>query len=387
MTKYVQALLIIATLFILSCDYSASKAQKRSIRAGKSQGDIIIGAVSPWKKLKKEKGWEGLLMAVDELNNRGGVLGRKVKIVKEDDNGSVEKGRMIADKFSKDKDMIAVLGHNNSSVSIATSVLFEYYGILMISPGSEDPDLTNERKNLKHVFRTIPTSKDFAYKLVEYADKKNYKKVIIYCEEGIYGKTYANEFEKRAVELGIDVVDRRTYSYVSPDNYFYNDLTTWKYYYDFDALFISGGKDVASRIIKQIKKADLTTAVFGVESMDSPIFLDSVGALADGMVVPSTFNHDIQSEKVKVFTEKFKKRYQTVPDAEAARWYDTMHLLAKAINSAGTTSPSVVSKTLHTLKNYEGVTGVIGFDKNGDLLKKTIIMKEVVDGKFRYIEQ
>jgi len=176
--KYI--ILIILSFFLSACFGGGDTAKERAKRADKQKGNIIIGAVAPWKKVtnKGNLNWYGIEMALDEVNKNGGIMGRKVKILKKDDEASVNKGIDIAQEYSDNLDITTVIGHAYSFISIPASVIYEFNGVIMISPAASSPKLT--QRNFKYVFRVIPNDNDMGAQLAEYAYKAGYKKMMIY---------------------------------------------------------------------------------------------------------------------------------------------------------------------------------------------------------------
>ncbi len=204
MSKKIFCALIIL-LSILSCDMLKDESKKRAYKAEEGQGDITIGAVAPWSSME-ELLWEGIEFAVNEINLVGGVLDRKIRIVKEDDEAAVTKGRIIAQNFAENLDMVAVIGHFNSYVSIPVSSTYEFAKILMLSPSSTSPKLT--KQGFKYVFRNIPHDGEIAKQLADFAYKKNYKKIISLWKKNSYTlgkevkvKTLNSVFTGKAVDV------------------------------------------------------------------------------------------------------------------------------------------------------------------------------------------
>ena len=377
------ALVLGAAVFITACYNSGNPALEREKRAEKYRGPILIGAAAPWKKVtnKGNLNWYGIELALEEINKKGGILNRKVEIVKKDDEASVNKGVNIAQEFADNLDITAVIGHAYSFISIPASVIYEFNGLVMISPAASSPKLT--QRNFKRIFRVIPNDDDMGPQLADYASQKGYKKMMIYYIKDEYGLGLANAFEKRAEELGIQIFDRLSYDSTTKPRVFYNDFLKWKENYKFDAVFLAARNPVrGAEVIIQARKVNLNVPFISGDALNSQRLIDTGKEAVEGTIVPSNFYPYDKREVVQNFIESFKEKYNKMPDTWAALYYDAAKVLFYAIKKAGTTNPRIVAETLHNIKNFQGVTGNISFTKRGDVIGKKLFMKIVKNGRF-----
>ena len=372
----------ILMLSITACDVN-NISKDRDKRAKTSKGDIIIGAAGPWEILKKEKDdlQDGIILAVDEINSSGGVLGRKLKVIWKDDKGTIKQGKLAAREFCDNPNVVAVIGHVNSSVALATSVLYNHYGILMLSPTATTSKLTT-RPGYNLIFRNIVSDTVFAEKLAEYAANTGFKNIafinniIIYNEDDVYGDELAKEFENKTNALRIKTVARRTYGMNSDDAFFRDDLKHVAKLYDFDSIFIAGLGVHTAMIINSASKLGLNVQIFCGDGIDGHVLIDFAGKASDGTVYCSTFNPNRKNKKVEKFKTGFKKRFGILPEEGAVQGYDAVFVLASAIKKAESTAPTDIADALHKIK-YNGVAGDISFDRKGDLIEKNIVLKRI----------
>ena len=175
--KYIYLSILTVLLALYGCLLPEDPAKQRAEQADEVKGDILVGAVAPWSGIDTML-WEGIAMAVDEINEAGGLLGRKIKLIKRDDESSVEKGVLIAQEFGETSGIVAVVGHYESFVTIPASVVYQYYGILMLSTVDTDPDLTDQGFSL--VFRTTPDDTVYGNRLADFCLEKNYDRFVLY---------------------------------------------------------------------------------------------------------------------------------------------------------------------------------------------------------------
>ena len=384
--KKVFFIVVLLLIFMSSCFNGGDITKERAERAEKAKGDILIGAVAPWKKVtnKGNLNWFGIELAVDEVNSTGGILGRKVKIVKKDDEASVNTGIDIAQEFADNLDITAVIGHAYSFISIPASVIYEYNGIVMISPAASSPKLT--QRNFKNIFRVIPNDNDMGAQLADCAYKLGYKRMMIYYIKDEYGLGLANAFEKRAEEVGIHIFDRLSYDSTTKSRAFFSDFTKWNENYKFDAIFLAARSPVrGAKIMSEARKAGVNVPFISGDALNSQRLINVGGEAVEGTIVPSNFNPNDKRKVVQDFIKNFKKKFNKMPDTWAALYYDAAKVLFYAIKKAGSTNPIKVRDTLHNTKNFEGVTGSITFSPNGDVIGKKFIYKIVKNGKFVFL--
>lgn len=378
--KVISVLNIILIYFlVLSCDSLKNDAEKRASIAEKSKGDIIIGAVAPWASMK-ELLWPGIELAVSQINEGGGVLGRQIRIVKEDDDASVVKGRMIAQNFSENLEMVAVIGHFNSYISIPASATYEFSGLLMISPYSTAPKLTEQ--GYKLLFRSIPSDAEVARQIADFAYAQKYKKIIIYYINTSYGLGLANSFERRSEETeDMEIVERISYDPTERNESLRSTIRNWKDI-EFDAIFLAGEVPKAGKIIAEIRKLGMTNPILGGDGLDSSELWEVGGEAAEGTIAASFFDPQDSREKVQNFIKSFEKKNEVTPDLWAVQGYDAVNLLAYAMKKAGSSAPDKVAAVLRSTKDWKGVAGNYTFDDKGDMVNPRIVLKEVQNSKF-----
>jgi len=371
---------LFAVLIISSCG-SPDLSRERARRASRGEGDIVIGAAAPWSA-KEDMLWQGIEMAADEINAGGGVLGRKVRIIKKDDEASVSRGRLIAQQFGDNLDVVAVIGHSHSYVSIPASRIYEFSGLLMLSPESTSPRLTQQ--GFKYVFRNVSSDTQVGKEMAEFAASRGFKHMVIYYIKNDYGRGLANAFEDRAGEVRITIADRLSYDAIS-NKEFRIALAKWKEF-EFDAIFLAGSTPHGADFISEAREMGVTVPILGGDGLDSSQLWEIAGKAAEGVIVASHFHPDIPRSEVQDFVRAFQERYGLLPDVWAAQGYDAVKVLAHAMEKAGTTVPGKVAEVLHSTKDWPGVTGLHTFDENGNVIGKGIVKKKVQNRKFEYLE-
>lgn len=380
-------LMLVLPLFALSCGSSTDVKQERAYRAERANGDIVIAAVASWPFDEAMRGlcWQGIEMAADEINAAGGVLGRKVRILKKDDGGTVRSARLAAQEVADNPDVVAVIGHLLSDITMAVSITYSYNDVLFMAPFTTSFELTHQ-KGFRYIFRCIQSDEKIGRQLAEYAVQQGYKRVMAYFGNSTYGLNLANAFEKHAARLGCFVVDRLSYDYTADAVFFRKDLYNWKKNYTFDAIFLAGTIPQAPIFIREARAMGINVPIFSGPALDSPLLATLAGSSAEGVVTLTAYSPGDTQPEVPVFNKAFENRYNAVPDQYAAQAYDAVKLLAFAMQKAGSTVPGKVAQTLYNIKDWVGVTGVHTFDDNGDVVSKPMDFQVIRNGKFEFLK-
>ncbi len=373
-------------VFFGACGGSEDVVAERARRAGQGGGELLIGAAWPWAERSEGHYAEGLAMAVEELNAGGGVLGRSLRLVKEDDHESVNEGRLVAQRFADDPDIVAVIGHLNSHVSIPAAPIYEAAGLLMLTPASTSPELTEG--GYRRIFRTVNTDEKIGHQMAAYAQGHGYQRVAICYVRNEYGLGLANAFERHAADTGIQIADRQSYDPASrsaPAS-FQRIVDEWKDL-NFDAVFLAGMAPEAGHFVRQVRQSGITAPIFGGDALDTMELIQAAGPSAEGVVVATIFHPDNPEPAAQAFAEAFERRYGMRPDSWAARGYEAVHLLAHAIEQAGTAAPDRVADALRQMDRYSGLNGAFGFDEKGDVVGKSLVTVVVRDGRFAFLNE
>jgi len=370
--------IIPALLFFISCGPD-TLSEKRAQKAAVAKGDILIGVVKT--SIFSEFLLEGVILAVDEINHRGGLSGRKIKTIIYDDHGDPRQGAKIAAKLAGNEDVIAVVGHGESDTAIAASIIYEKAGIVFISDGAMDPDLT--LYGGKFTFRNIPTGKAFGTQIARFLHSSKLKKAVVIHERRSVNKSTADIVKKEATALGIEIMATR--SYFNWQNDFKDTVAQLKKECEFDSVVISGNIPAAANLVKQLREMEISVPIIGDAGLDSPDLFAIAGRAADGIIVPTVFNPDYPDKLTRDFVRKFESQYELPPDTWAAQGYDAVSLLAHAIEKSGSTVPAGISSHLRFLEKWNGVTGSYAFVPEGDITGKEIYFKKMQKGDFVFV--
>jgi branched-chain amino acid transport system substrate-binding protein len=370
-------LLLLVVLLLGACSkWDSDPRRARAERAEGATGDIVVGVVWPTQGPKADL-WEGIDLASQEINAAGGVLGRKLRIVKADDQSSLARGRLVAQEFADNRDMVAVIGHLYSFISLPASSIYQAAGQVYITPGATAYKINTQGFDL--VFRSVASNRNLGIQLADYMQSKGHKRVAILYEKTTNTQNLANYFEQRARELGMTIVDRRRYLQGSED--FSVQINAWKDLYEFDAVFLAARLQEGSAFITQARRLGLNVPIVSGEGLDTLAILGNRDA--QGVAVPEEISaHGKQQAPYKHFVALYQQAHGRAPGTYPVLGYDALQLLAQAMRKANSAVPDKVSLALHATRGWQGAAGEFSFDANGDIPDKKIGIKLVQDGRF-----
>jgi branched-chain amino acid transport system substrate-binding protein len=372
---------LLMVLSLAACD-TRPVAQQRAEHLDEGVGDITVAVAWPLNGSKATL-INGIKLATEEVNLAGGAYGgRKVKLLLRDDEASLSTGRRAAQAIADNVEVAAVIGHLNSYIAAPAAQIYERAGLLMITPGASGQKITDQGGNL--IFRNLPNNVDQGRQIADWAAAQGYRNIAIYYIKNDDGIDLANYFEQRAGDLGISIVDRRSYDPKVRDHQ--SIMADWAHYLKLDAVFLIGSFPDSADILRTAKSVGLKVPVFGGAGLDSPDLIRLGGASAAGTVVFTLFNPNDNRENVRSFIKRYEERYGVFPDSTAAQGYDAMKLLASAMQNARSAVPAKVAAVLHSTKNWPGVTGDQTFDEKGDVVAKRLVRAVVEGDKFHYGE-
>lgn len=342
---------------------------------------VYIASAGPADRIEGEFK-NGLMMAVDEINQGDYMKGRKVQIDYYDDKRDLTTGIKIAQKLVAQDKYSAVIGHWNASISIPTATIYNDAGLTAITPMVSSPELTVPTK--EYIFRAVSTDADEAQKIAAYAAEKGYQNIAVCYNDSDYGTGLCDEFEKACNENGITIIDSHT-NFINQEE-FDKQYEKWTAL-DINAVFISDSLPNAVGLINMIreKSADLPILSAGGFSFDDVVSL--AGKNSDNIAFVALYYPDQQLESLQSFNRKYKEIYGEEPKSFlASKGYECTYLIANAVKETGSKSSEDIAKYLHEMKPWQGVFDTYNFKENGDPQGIKLFTVEVKDGKYTYLQ-
>ncbi|NLW59117.1 MAG: ABC transporter substrate-binding protein [Firmicutes bacterium] len=313
---------------------------------------------------------DAIQLAVDEINARGGVLGKQVQLIVEDDEKNPEKTMNALVKLATKDKVRVVLGALTSDCTLAITQEAQRRGILLFTPTSTN-DAVTDAGDL--IFRSCFKDSFQGQVMAQFAieNLNATKAAVLYDMNNDYSTGLTKSFEETFVALGGTVV--ATESYAGGDKDFNAQITKIKAA-DPDVLFLPDYYNTVSLIINQARNQGLDAIMLGPDGWDE--LVGQAGEEAVGNYFCNHYSPDADDEDVQEFVRKYRERYGITPNALAALGYDAAYIVLEAIERAGTDDPQVLKEALmETNKKY--VTGHITFDESHNPVKSTTILKVV----------
>lgn len=347
-------------------------------------GPVTIAAPWPWESRTALLYGQGLQLAAEEVNAGGGVLGRPLTVLREDDHESVDRGRLVAQRLAQNRDVVAVIGHMQSYVSLPAAAIYDLSGLVHLAPTATDPRLTEQ--GYRRLFRMTFTDREIGAQMADFAAAQGLSRVAIYYIRNAYGRGLANAFEERALERGVDIADRQSYdpNTSAGERALTDVLASWEDL-DLRAIFIAGEPRQAAAMIRAARGAGIAVPVLGGDALGTSNFVRLGGTAAEGTVLAAAFHPADEREEVQRFSLAFRRRYGVLPDVSAALGYDAVRLLAHGITRAGGVAPDAVAEALRATAGWRGVTGPVAFTDEGDLVERAIGKVVVREGRLAWL--
>ncbi|MFI5316540.1 MAG: ABC transporter substrate-binding protein [Myxococcota bacterium] len=350
---------------------------------GGSDGDaIVVGHVASMTGDTATFGRsadQGMRMAIEELNAAGGVLGKKLQLVTEDDRSVTEEARTAAQKLLQRDHVVALLGEVASSRSLAAAPEAQRAKVPMISPGSTNPKVTEVGD---YVFRACFIDPFQGAVMARFAMQELHAKrlAILFDFKQDYSVGLAQFFRDTVLKSGGEIVaDER---YTSGDIEFRAQLTTIRAANP-DAVFVPGYYTELGLIAKQARELGVNVPLLGGDGWDSEKTLEIGGDAVNGYFFSTHYAADSDNPRVREFVARFTAKYGSTPDAMAALGYDTAGILADSLKRAGATDGAKLRDAIAATSGFDGVTGRISIDPSRNARKDAVVLK-IDGGKFRY---
>jgi branched-chain amino acid transport system substrate-binding protein len=325
---------------------------------------------------------KGTVLAIEQVNAAGGVLGKKIDLISEDNLSKPGESATIVKKLITRDHVVAVLGEVASGRSLEAAPICQANKIPMISPSSTNPKVTQTGDYIFRVCFTDP----FQGKLLSEFGLKTLKakKVAILSDVAApYSVGLAQYFREPFLAAGGQIVIEQKYS--SHDKDFKAQLTAIKAANP-DAIFVPGYYTEAGLIVLQARQLGIAIPLFGGDGWEAPELIETAGNALEGTYYSTHYSPEAQSPLVQDFVKKFQARWNgETPDAMAALGYDSAMVLVDAMKRAGTTDSAKLRDAIAATKDLECVTGKTTLDAERNPTKSAVIVT-VKDGKFKYVE-
>ena len=313
---------------------------------------------------------EGVRFAADEANARGGVLGRPIQLLVEDDEGSPTKGASAARKLVESEKVVAISGSYVSGVTLAETRITRANKIPMVSAGSTAVAVTdaNTPGDL-WFFRAFPGSDEQGDQSAEDIIKRLHgKRIAIIHDVSDYGASLARQMTAVAARDGVPIVANQSYN--SNEQDFYSLLTQVQEAKP-DTIYVAGLQDAGAMILRQAGELGIKAQFVGSGSMMTDKFIELTGPASEGFAVSSMYEPGTPNPVGHDFGQRFRAKFGKDADVYSALGFDSMNVIIEAIRRAGSTDGVAIRNALLTLGDFPLVEGPPGttakFDAKGSV--------------------
>lgn len=389
-TKKVMGLVLVAAMAVTSL---MGCGQKNSVSSSNNAEDntkgtdaetIKIAVAAPMTGDNAEYGigfTNAANLMADEWNEKGGVLGRKIEIVQYDDKNSSEEAATIAQKIVSDGDIAGVIGHFSSGVCLTAAPIYNENKIIEISPSASHPDYS---KIGNYIFRNNTVISAEAAASIDIAvNDLGKKKIGIISIKTDWGTNTSKVIKDLIAEMsaqGVTVVAHEEVVEGSDD---YSPAITKLNEAGAEVVICAGMYNLVAPVAKQYKQINPDIKIVGFSNAYSQQLIELGGDAVEGVCFPVIFFSQSEETNVKTYIDAYTAAYGNAPSALTSQAYDSVGMLLKAIETAGTTESQAVRDALAELQ-YLGVTGDTKFDKEGNV-NKDFIKVTIKDGTFTTI--
>jgi branched-chain amino acid transport system substrate-binding protein len=362
----------------LACERRSDTTQQSAT------GDILVGMYGSLTVDGASFGQssvEGAQLAVEEINNAGGILGgRKVRLLVEDDQSRPEEASNAVTKLITQDRVVAVLGEVASRRTLAAAPVSQKYQIPMITPASTNERVTQVGDYIFRVCFIDPFQGEVLAKFA-YNDLKARRVAVLKDIQQDYSVGLTDSIQKTFTSLGGQVLEPVSYSSGDAD---FRAILTQVRAQKPDAVFVTGYYPEAAIIVRQARELGMTLPILGGDGWVGDALKNGRDALKNTFI-SNHYSGDNPDPVVQNFVKAYREKFKREPDSIAALGYDAAKVLADAITRAKSTDGPTLRAAI-AAADVPGVTGRLKMNANRDVVKPAVIQElQFVDGDVKYV--
>jgi len=358
--------------------------------AGLAADEILIGNVSCFTGTAAQYGistYEGLEVAMDEINAAGGILGKKIRILKGDDSADPRQAVNVVQKFISKDNVLVIIGAELTGTTRVTAPISNSAGVVQFTASATGAGLTD---NLPFMFRnSLPEA--YAIPFVVRAAKKKFNlgSVVLITSYNLdYSVDLTKIYEKALGEAGIKIQDK--ISYAEGDIDFSAQVSKLKALKP-EAVVMTGYYQESAQLMIEMRKQGINCPILGSNGFNDPKILELAGKAMEGSIWASGFFPDNPDPRVRKFVAIVQERYKKKPNQFHAQAYDALWVIAEAIKRAGVTESIPENRIkirdeLARTTNYVGVSGTHTFKPGKGDAEKSVFILTLKEGKYALLE-
>jgi len=320
-------------------------------------------------------------IAVDEWNEKGGVLGKQIKLVDYDDANSSEQAASIAEQIVGDPSISAVMGHFSSGVAMTAAEVYQEAGIALVNGSAAHMDYAKIGDCIFRNNAIYTTDANTMLQIMEYLGVEKFGVLNPNTDAGISVTTAVEEMlDRYGDKYAPQMVEPQLYEDGTVD---FSATVSWFQEQGVEAVYSSGAYSATAPFIQQYRAKDPDVKFVMSAACFSKEFLELAGDDAEGVVLGTSFFYGSDNEQVKSFTEKYTEAYGSEPSTFAAQIYDATYAILYAIeNGQSADRADIVTNLAST--DFRGITGRITFDEEGNCPKQQVLL-EISNGEYHEI--
>ncbi len=329
---------------------------------------VAFGAAGPWSEAYGDANKKGIELALDEINaSREWGSNRRLEIMFADDSGRGDVASRVAQEFVDSARIVAVVGHVNSGAMVSAAHVYDKQ-LAAVATTATSPDLTGISP---WTFRVISSDSANGLTIARFADRLGHRRAAVLYENNPYGRGLAESFRKsfRGQIISVDPIAEG-----AKQNF--DVFVSWYKLQHPDVVFVAGTDASGLEFLKEARRQQFTADLVGGDGWQTL----ATNPLAEGIYVGAPFSAQDSRPEVQAFVAAFKRKYNSIPDGNAALAYDATKLLATAVEHVGADRAKIRSYLAGLPTPYAGVTGPIRFSPDGDPVGKGVVMTRVRQG-------
>ena len=359
--------LLVAGSFFFAITSCTKKANDNEILLGSYSSNT--GATGSFGILQKQ----GIDMAVEEINAKGGIKGKKINLINYDNKSENDETLAVVNRLVSQDNVLAIIGETTSGKSKIGAQIAQANKVVMLSPSATNPDVT---KVGTYIFRACfidPFQGKVMAKFM--TENLKFKKAAILRDvKSDYSvglsDVFAGEVKGMDGEIVADV------SYQEGDIDFKSQLTAIKSKKP-DVIFVPGYYNEVALLAKQLKELGMTQILLGGDGWSSPKLYEIAKEAMNGHYFSNHYTTESTDPKTVEFVKNYKAKHKEDPDVMAALGYDAVYLLVEAIKNTKELNRETIREELSKIKDFAGVTGKMSMDENRNAVKSAVVVKTV----------
>lgn len=355
------------------------KSETEGVANSAASGDVIkigqYGSMTGGEATFGQSTDKGVRLAFDAKNAAGGIKGKKLVLVTEDDQGKPEEAAAVVKKLITQDKVVAIIGEVASTRSLFAAPIAQENKVPMVTPSSTNPKVTQVGDYIFRVCFIDPFQGPVMAKFVN--DNLKIKRVAVFKDlKSDYSLGLAEFFTKKFKELGGEIVSEQTFQ--TGDSDFKGQLTRIRSSNP-EAIYIPAYYTEVGLIARQARQLGLKAILLGGDGWDSPKLFEIGQTAVEGSYFSNHYASESTVPATQEFIKKYKEKFNETPDGLAAAGYDAAQILIAAIERTSEPTPKNIRDELAKTKDFAGATGKISINAERNADKDAFIVK--VEGK------